>query len=180
MFEIETERLRLRQFAPDDLEDFYGVVSELGFNRYIPGWQPTREKTETALTRNIEHWQARGYGQWALERKASGEFLGYCGLRYLLDKDEVELLYGIAAAARGAGLTTEAAKASLRFGFEEARHDEIIAVADPANIASTRVMEKAGMRRDGMARYFDLDVIRYVLRQDEYEPDESLYILRRS
>ena len=176
---IETERLRLRQFALDDLEDFYRVVSELGFNRYIPGWQPTREKTQTALARNIEHWRERGYGQWALERRASGEFLGYCGLRYLPDKNEVELLYGIAAAARGAGLVTEAAKASLRFGFEEAGLDEIIAVADPQNIASTRVMEKAGMRRDGMARYFDLDVIRYVSQREEYEPDDSLYILRR-
>lgn len=179
MPEIETERLLLRMFTPGDADTQFRVVSDPEFQRYFPPqFAPTREGVAAAIVTRLEHWGQRGYGQWALAPKAGGEMFGYCGLRFLPETREVELLYGIDRAHWGRGLTTEAAKASLRFGFERAGLGRIIALADPANTGSRRVMEKAGLRYEKNATYFGVECAYYALDRGDFRPDDSLYILR--
>lgn len=177
--EIETERLLLRRFTPEDAGALYRIVSAPEFRTYLPPqFSPTPEGVAAGVGRMLAHWQERGYGQWALSPKNSRELLGYCGLRMLADTEEVEILYGIDRPHWGRGLVTEAAKAALRFGFEEAKLERIIALAHPANKGTRRVMEKAGLRYEKQAVYFDMECAYYALDREQYRPDGSLYILR--
>jgi RimJ/RimL family protein N-acetyltransferase len=178
MPEIETARLLLRMFQPEDASEFYRIISEPGFGTYLPpGFLPTQDIARSGVKRKLEHWDRHGYGQWAMSPKHGREFLGYCGLRFLPDSDEVELLYGVDAARWGEGLTTEAAIASVRYGFEEAGLDRIMGLASPEHTASRRVMEKAGLRYEKTAIYFGMECAYYAIDREDYERDESIYVL---
>lgn len=178
MPEIETERLMLRMFEPEDGDEFYRVISTPGFGRYLPpDFVPTPEIAHSGIQRKLDHWHRRGYGQWAVCPKGSRQFLGYCGLRFLPDTEEIELLYGIDRAYWGRGLTSEAAKASVRFGFQEAGVTRIMALANPENAASRRVMQKAGLTYERNAVYFGMECAYYALNRDEFRPDNSTFIL---
>lgn len=178
MPQIETERLLLRMVAPEDAGGFLRLLSDEEFRRYLPmQQQPTMEKVAAGIGRMLAHWEERGYGQWILSPKTRREMLGYCGLRLLADTAEVEILYGIDKPCWNRGLVTEAAKATLRFGFEEAKLERIIALADPANVGTQRVMQKAGLRYEKQAVYFDMECAYYALDREDYKADGSLYIL---
>ena len=177
--EIETERLQLRMVAPEDAGALLRILSDEEFRRYLPMQNaPTPERVEAGIGRMLAHWAERGYGQWMLSPKTSRELLGYCGLRFLAETEEVEILYGIGRPYWSRGLVTEAAKATLRFGFEEAKLERIIALAHPANKGTRRVMEKAGLRYEKQAAYFDMECAYYALDRGRYRADGSLYILR--
>ncbi len=179
MPEIETERLRLRMFSPDDAGDFYRIVRDAEFRKYLPPqFSPTPESVAAAIPRILAHWRERGYGQWALSLKESGEFIGYCGLRFLPDTEEVEVLYGIDGPHWNKGLVTEAAQAALRFGFEQSGLERIIALAHPENVGTRRVMEKAGLRYEKDAVYFEMVCAYYALDREGYRPDDAPYLPR--
>ena len=93
------------------------------------------------------HWEERGYGVWTLTDLATGEFAGYCGLRYLDELGKVEVLYGLLPAYWGRGLATEAALAARDFAFDTASLNELVGVVHPQNQASARVLENLGMTR---------------------------------
>ena len=98
-----------------------------------------------------------------MELRATGEFIGDCGLVYVEGKGpEVEVAYHLTKEWWGRGLATEAARACLDYGFRELGLREIIAICFPEHVASRRVMEKAGMRYVGPARYYELDLVKYV------------------
>ena len=174
--EIETERLLMRMYTPEDADAHLRIVSTPEFRTHFPEWfQPTRDKVLVAIGRFLEHWGLRGHGVWALEMKDEGSFFGYCGLRYLPDTREVEVLYGADHPYWGRGLITEAARASLRYGFEELKLDRIMAVAVPGNAGSRRVMEKAGLRYERDAHYFQMDCVYYAINREDWRPDSSPY-----
>ena len=173
---IETERLLMRQYVPEDADEQLRIVSTPEFRRYFPdSFQPTRDKVFMGFGAFGEHWRQFGYGVWALELKGEGRLVGYCGLRHLAPTDEVELLYGCDRDYWGRGLVTEAARASLRYGFQRVGLARVMAVTDKENRGSRRVMEKCGMRYERDAVYFDLPVVYYALNREDYEPDGAPY-----
>jgi ribosomal-protein-alanine N-acetyltransferase len=177
--EIETERLRLRQYALEDVDEQLRIISEPEFLRHMgPNFRPTRDKVLVGFGRIAEHWLRLGYGQWAMELKASGRLVGYCGLRHLVPTDEVELLYGADRAYWGRGLVTEAARASLRYGFGRVGLARVMAVTDKENLGSRRVMEKCGMRYERDAVYFDLPVVYYAVDRGDFRDDGAPYTER--
>lgn len=179
MHEIETERLRLRMFKEDDLEELYLIFGDPQVMKYLPGGQPrTREATAIGLTRTIEGFKKRGFGIWAATHKEQGTLLGYCGLVFLDDTPEIELLYGFASKYWGAGYATEAARACLRYGFEQLKFERIVAITRPQNTASQRVLEKIGMRFEKAANYYDNDVNYFSISPEAYRADDALYVLR--
>lgn len=169
--EIETRRLRLRMFRPEDAETLHRIWNDAEVMKYIEGWSPTLEESLAAVERLIERWKQNGFGQWAVELKDEGKMIGYVGFKHLDKTEQVELLYGIDKPYWNLGITTEAARACLRFIFEETALDRIVAVAMPENIGSWRVMEKLGMRREGVARYYNRDVVYYAILREEYEKE---------
>ena len=179
MPEIETAHLRLRMFRPDDLDALAPIYADPAVMRYMRTGKPApRERTEYALHWMIDYWNLHGMGLWAVEHKADGALIGQCGLFYLDKTTEVEVAYLLAQAYWGQGLATEAARAALCYGFETLALDRIVAVVRPENTGSQRVLEKAGLRLEGDARYYDMDVKYYALPRAAYQPDGASYQVR--
>jgi RimJ/RimL family protein N-acetyltransferase len=179
--EIETSRLRLRPFTPDDLEELSHITADAEVMRYIgDGRALTREETEHHLQTIIDAFRRRGYGRWALTEKAGGALLGYCGLTTPRESPGVELVYLIARRAWGRGLATEASAACLRYGFEELGLERVYALTMPDNLRSQRVLERVGMKflRDDC--YYGYDCVCYIIERRDWRPDSSLYLLRRA
>jgi ribosomal-protein-alanine N-acetyltransferase len=164
---LETARLRLRVLQPDDLDALAELYADPEVMRFLSGVR-TREQTQTLLSEMIKHWQDYGFGRWALIDRAGGQFVGRCGLNYLPESPEIELGYAIAGAYWGRGLTTEAARACLHWGFEDVGLERIVAIARPENRASLRVMEKLGMKYEKDAFFYNTDVKYYALSRDAF------------
>jgi len=176
MTSVETARLKLRLFRPEDLDSLAALLADPEVVRYVNNGVPIcRTEAEKALSSIIRHWNEHGFGRWAVIEKATQSFIGFGGLRSLMGTPEV--VYHLAKAFWGIGLATELAKASLRFGFSEHTFERIVAVAMPENAASIRVMEKIGMRYEKLARYYNLDVVQYQISRDDFQFDKGTYLL---
>ncbi len=173
---IETERLLLRKFRPDDLDELAKLFSDPDVMRYVGNGRPIdRDESERALKSIIRHWESQGFGRWAVVDKQTREFIGFGGLRSLFDTPEV--VYHFSKANWGKGLATELARASLRFGFEDRGLDRIVAVAKPENSASIHVMQKLGMRFEMKTIYYNIEVVQYEITRNEFKVDDSPYLL---
>ena len=180
MPEIDTARLRLRPFKPDDLDGLARLFADAEVMRYIgvePGRVLTRNETEAVLESFMDGWRRRGFGRWALVLKATEEMIGLCGLRML--EEMPELLYVLRREHWGAGLAVEAAHATLRFGFEELRFERIVAVTRPENLASRRVLEKLGMRYEQERELYGVVARAYALARADFHVNDFYYQLCR-
>jgi RimJ/RimL family protein N-acetyltransferase len=143
---IETGRLWLREWVPDDAARFRSICTDPQVMRYIrDGSIWTDDEVAAFIERERARARTEGYCLWALILRDGGELVGQCGLKQLAQTDMIETGWWIARARWGQGLATEAARAVrdaafLRFGLER-----IVAIAHPDNAASIRVMEKIGM-----------------------------------
>jgi ribosomal-protein-alanine N-acetyltransferase len=169
--ELRTDRLVLRAIQPEDVEMYYQrLFADPEVMRFLPGGEPLpRERLDGLVERSRAHWEQHGYGVWVVCDGGDGEIRGQCGLRYVDEVDETEILYAYSRSSWGRGLATEAARATLAFGFEQSSLQRIVAYAVPDNAASTRVMEKLGMHREGTDRLWDMDLVRYAIGRKEWE-----------
>lgn len=164
---METSRLQLRIFTPDDLDDLAGIFSDPLVLKYLqPGKAATREETQTALLSMIRHWQRHGYGRWAVIHRATNKLIGYGGLRCF--DGTPELVYLLARPYWNCGLATELARGCLEYGFLQHKFERIIAVARPDNLASRRVMEKVGFSYERNGNFFDIEAVLYGLKRAAY------------
>ena len=174
MNSLETPRLYLRLFAPTDLDALATINSDPEVMRFTGAGTPVaREESETRLYSYLEHWRQHGFGLWAVVHKQDKTFIGFCGLQFVQNTPEVEIGFRLAKQYWRAGLATEGARASLRHGFETLALDRIIGLAQPANAASQRVLEKIGMNYEKDASYYQTDVRYYVLTRTDYEAMKS-------
>ena len=169
--EIETDRLHLRPLVLGDLDAVHRLWTDPGVRRYLwDGEEIPREKARTMLVRGIEGLGEHGLGLWAVTRKGSEALIGFCGFWPSgEDGRGGELLYGLLTPYWGEGLATEAARAMIRHGFEEVGLERIVAGADTENAASLRVMEKAGMIREGRDRRNGHDLTYYALSREAFQ-----------
>jgi len=159
----------MRPFAQNDLDALAEMFADPEVMRYLPAGQGvSRERTQVALSGFIESWETRGHGLFAVVSKNDQTLIGHCGLAQLEYTEEIELAYGFARPYWGQGYATEAAQASLAFGFEDLGLDQIAAIVVPENIASRRVLEKCGMRYVRDTSYYNLDVHYFLLTLSEY------------
>jgi RimJ/RimL family protein N-acetyltransferase len=171
---IETDRLLLRMIRADDLDQLALLLSDPDVVKYVGDGQPSgREEAARALESISKHWETHGFGRWAVVDKSSGEFIGFGGLRSLFGTPEV--VYHFAKAYWGKGYASEMARAVLRFGFEERGFDRIVAITKPQNAASIRVMDKVGLRFEKHARYYDIDVVQYEIKREEFTPGDGAF-----
>ena len=158
----ETYRLKHRAFMIDDAEAFYALNSNPDVMRFtaepmIPSLEDARE-----AIRNYADFEVVGYGRWACIVKETDTIIGFCGLKYLADLDAVDVGYRLHPQYWGQGFATEACIASLQFGFTTLKLKEIIGLVLPANAASIRVLEKAGMNFEQEFTYDGLQVLKYI------------------
>lgn len=168
---IETLRLILRPFSPDDLDEFAAINADPEAMRYIGNGKPqSREQTQIRLNGILNHYQQHGFGLFAMVDKTSGEFVGFCGLQHLDNTSEIEVGYRLARRFWGRGLATEAARACLQYGFEQLGLERIVAVVQPANAPSKSVAAKIGMKYIKNAHFYNTDVEYYAITRDEFGP----------
>jgi RimJ/RimL family protein N-acetyltransferase len=161
-----THRLTLRPFTPQDLLPFHTLLNEPGLLRYFPTpTPPSLERVEQMIARLMAHWDEHGYGVWAVEANATGQLLGRCGLFYIAETSEVEVDFIVDHAFWGQGFATEAARASLQYGFDQHGMNAIVGIVHPENKASQRVLEKIGMTLTRADNYFGMDCLRYEIRK---------------
>jgi ribosomal-protein-alanine N-acetyltransferase len=174
--ELETERLLLRHLTPDDLDEFgRRIFADPEVIRYLPRRDMTpRERAERAYRIFDENWSRHRYGGWLITDKLDGQPIGACDLDPE-EPSEVELGYSLATAYWGKGLATEAARAAVRFGFENAGLERIVAVVVPENTASSRLLERIGFVHEKKARRHGFDVVYYALRRDQFQPGNEFY-----
>lgn len=168
MHEIETARLRLRQFTHADLAELARIVADPEVMKYlgrVPGPLSAAE-AGAFLDSVVAHWARHGFGRWAVVEKRGGRLVGCAGFR--THDGVAELNYLLDKPFWGAGLATEIAEACLRHGFGAYGFDLIIALARPANAASRRVLEKAGLRCAGETVAYGVDAVRYEITRDEF------------
>ncbi len=163
MQEIETPRLYLRQFTPDDFDDLYRIYSDSEVMKYVSEGVRNREETAADLFGIIADWEKHAFGLWTVINKQNNQLIGDGGLRFLGKTPEVEVGYVLAKAYWGKGLASEVAAASLKYGFEVLKLDKIVAVADAENITSRRVMEKVGMKYQHNFYYRNRDRVYYAI-----------------
>jgi len=174
--EIETSRLRLRMFAPEDLDDLCVIASDPEVMRFIGRGLPfTREETLLNLTSIINAFRRRGFGRWALVRKETGALTGYCGFSFGSEEVGVELAYMLSRGEWGQGLATEAARACLRYGFERLGLSSIAALTRPENFRSRGVMERLGMTYVRAGHHFGYSCVCYSIARGDWQPDGSVY-----
>jgi ribosomal-protein-alanine N-acetyltransferase len=146
---LVTTSLELRPFAQDDAPVMHRIYSDPVVMRYVAtGPAANLAATERLLHDYTIHQHAHGFSFWGVRERATGMLIGDAGL-YRTPAGEVELGYTLGYAWWGRGYATEAARAWLEAAFGPLELEEVVALAEPANGASLRVLEKAGMRRVG-------------------------------
>jgi RimJ/RimL family protein N-acetyltransferase len=152
--DLRTERLVLRQWRDSDREPFAELNGDPETMRYFPA-PLTREESDAFADRASAHIDEHGWGLWAVEVEGGAPFVGFVGLsRPRFAPELVEVGWRLHRDHWGHGYATEAARESLRFGFEELGLVEIVSFTTVTNAPSRRVMERIGMTHDP-SRDFD-------------------------
>jgi RimJ/RimL family protein N-acetyltransferase len=149
--ELSTGRLLLRRWREADREPFAAMNADRDVMEYFPArLEPAA--SDQLIARIEAGFDQLGYGLWALELRATGEFLGFTGLAPASVEAHftpaVEVGWRLARRAWGQGYATEAASAALAFGFGDSGLSEIVSFTSAANVCSRAVMERIGMTHD--------------------------------
>ena len=147
---LETERLVLRRFTAADVDHLVDLDGDPDVMHFITGGRPTSraEIEDDVLPAFLGYYERfAGYGFWAAIEKATGDFLGWFHFRPAAGSppDEVELGYRLRKSAWGKGYAMEGSRALIRKGFTELGVRRVVASTMVVNLASRRVMEKAGL-----------------------------------
>ncbi|HYI14657.1 MAG TPA: GNAT family N-acetyltransferase [Thermomicrobiales bacterium] len=170
---VETERLIIRYWTSDDVNDAFTIYGDPEVTRYLAGdaRDTTIEQTSEWLAKKLATQADKApLGLWAAEERATGRVIGHALLQYaqINGEDRVEVGYALARAAWGNGYATEIARAILRVGFDTLNLAEIYGVVIPENTASRRVLEKIGMRNLGMGDYNGFPIEVLAMRANDY------------
>jgi RimJ/RimL family protein N-acetyltransferase len=160
---LTTERLLLRQRHEDDVPAILRMDRDPEVMRFLDGPRTDRDEHETEVRARIRKDFGPGLGYWSVfPRDPPGEFLGYVSLHRMPDyEDDVELGYRFCRSAWGQGFATEAAAACLGHAFRTVALAEVLAVVDPDNLRSLRVIAKLGFRAAGRRLAYGKDLLLY-------------------
>lgn len=164
---LETERLILRPLAETDVEAIYAMRSDADVMRFIREPQ-NRAESANWIELVSSRWATEQIGFCAVIEKSSEKFVGWCGLWHLKETGEIEVGYAVAKEFWGEGYATEAAIEFLNYAFGKLQREKIVAVAQPENAASRRVMEKLGMGYDYTSEFYGRDLVHYSITKKDF------------
>jgi len=141
---LETERLVLRGFCPDDFETWASFCADPEVVRYLWGKPQPRADAWRSMAITLGHWMLRGYGMWAVERGSDGAFIGRVGMLNPEGWPGLEVGWTLGRPYWGHGYATEAAKAAMRYAFLTQPVGRVISCIDPDNKASQAVALRLG------------------------------------
>jgi RimJ/RimL family protein N-acetyltransferase len=167
---LETQRLALRDFVAADLDELASMEADPLVARYVGNGKPMARAEVVAGLGRIRRY-GRLYpqlGVWYALRRDTGAFVGWYSLKYAGKSTDVEVGYRMRRDAWGNGFATELAIELVRYGFEDVGLQRIIGVTHPHNVASQRVLTKAGLADVGWGRYYDRRLRLFVARRESW------------
>jgi RimJ/RimL family protein N-acetyltransferase len=167
--QIKTPNLSLAPLLPEDAGVLYRIYQSPGVLTYFPNpVSPALEKVQRFIDGQQAHWEKVGYGNWGVRLVDTPGIIGWAGLQYLPELGETEVGFLLDRPYWGRGYATEAAQASLDFGFEHMNLAHIIALVHPGNLASKRVIEKCGMVYVDVLPLWGIELMRFRCDRDFY------------
>ncbi len=148
---IETDRLILRSFNEDDVQGIFELDSDPEVHRYL-GNKPitTMDQAKSIVAYILSQYDQYGMGRLAIVNKATNEFVGWSGIKYETEVRKNMPYYDIGYRLKrkfwGQGIASEAAHASIDYGFNTQKLKEIYGGADIDNIASNKILQKIGLQ----------------------------------
>ena len=159
---LETERLVMRMFREDDLEQYARMCADTEVVRYLGDGQTLdRVGAWRQMAMVLGHWELRGYGPWAVEERGSGNLVGRIGFFKPEGWPDFELGWVLGREYWGKGYATEGARRALAYAFTEMGREHVISLIHPENVGSIRVAARLGERPEGRAELFGHEVLVY-------------------
>lgn len=147
---LQSERLALRQFTPDDYDWLVALYSDAEVMRYGGGVKTPEQARVVLQERILDYYDANpGLGVWMTVERATGARIGFHVLNNIQGETIIQVGYFLTKPAWGLGYATEMARALLRYGFVDLRLPHIAAMTERGNLASQHVLTKIGLRRNG-------------------------------
>ncbi|SKB97949.1 Protein N-acetyltransferase, RimJ/RimL family [Soonwooa buanensis] len=143
---LETSRFFLRELNTNDAESFFALNANPNVLKYTGDKAFNHIDDARDFLQNYKEYEKYGFGRWAIISKSNQEFVGWCGLKFHPETDEVDLGFRIFEEFWNQGIATETAKACLDYGFSVLKLQNIIGRAMSENKASISVLEKCGMQ----------------------------------
>jgi RimJ/RimL family protein N-acetyltransferase len=166
---LETVRLRLEPFALAHAGALSLMDSDPAVMRFI-GDGSTKPLVETiaAIKRVQDRWDRLGYSWWTIFERSSGTAIGAACLQHLENMDEkpLEIGWRLRPASQSKGFATEAGRAIIEFGFGKIGANSLLAVTNPENVRSRKVMERLGMTFRGTETHYGQTCVVFVIERD--------------
>jgi RimJ/RimL family protein N-acetyltransferase len=158
--DLETERLILRRFREADTDAYAAMCADPEVMRFLSadGALLSRADSWRQMSMFLGHWELRGYGTWAVEEKATGEFVGRIGLHNPEGWPDRELGWTIARKFWGKGYAAEGARASIDHAFNALGWSHLVSLIHPDNERSARLALRLGYRQTKMVSLRGLDL----------------------
>ncbi len=159
---LETERLIMRSFQQSDIAPITSFFA--GEESKFYGGPLDQAKAWRNLAIYAGQWSLNGFGEWALERKQSGEFVGFCGPWYPPDLPEPEIAWALLPTHYGNGYATEAANRALQYVYQDLGWPTAMSLIEAENRASIRLAERLGAKFEQNYRKhgWDADIYRHL------------------
>lgn len=160
---LETERTLLREIRENDAEDMFHYCSNPEVSRYTTwGAHQSIEDTQAFISLILQKYANKNIASWGVVDRFTGKLIGTCGYVFWDAKNsKAEVAYALSREYWNKGYMSEVVNRVIQFGFEEMGLVRIEARCHPDNIGSSKVMEKTGMRLEGILR-------KHILVKDEY------------
>lgn len=165
---LETKHLIIRAPQAEDFDKLYALQTDTDVMKYIGQGVRTQSEVMIGLEKAIAHQKKHGFSLGCVFEKESGLFVGRAGLIYLAYDDtqpEIEVGYALIKTVWGKGYGVELAKALINWGFEHLTVSKLIAVINPNNEHSRRVLEKVNMNYQGVVLYCNNEVALYDIQK---------------
>ena len=159
-FIFKTERLLLREFNLSDIQKMFDLNSDPEVLLYTCDLAFVNLGEAKRFLQEYNEYEKTGFGRWAVIHKLTGEFIGWCGLKFN-EEELIDVGFRFFKSEWGKGYATEAARGCLNYGFQDLGINEIVGRVAKGNFASIKVLKKLGMKYWKSVPCDDLEMIKY-------------------
>lgn len=163
---LQSERLLFRNFIPEDCEDMFMLNADWDVLKYTGDivFHTIKQSREMLEAYQIDPYEKYGFGRMTVILKETNEIIGWCGMKYLKEEDEVDLGFRFHKRFWNKGYGTEASIACIKYAHETLKLDYLKAYALEVNIGSCTVLERVGFEFKGMVEKYDHNWRSYYLK----------------
>lgn len=155
MNNIETNRLRLRQWNVKDFDDFAAFYTDEKNSKYVGGLKTSYEAWHH-LAQQIGNWQLQGFGFWAVDEKDTNDFVGCVGLQQPPGWQDLEVGYWLVNKHQGKGYAFEATTSCINYAKNILQANSLVSYINPKNVASINLAKKLGAKYENTIELLEL------------------------